>query len=425
MTTSLPFALGPSTQGIPLSGGAQQMVQQAMQGGGATAAFFQNQYTVGNFVSWLNSQGESAWIQSTDDQGNPVFFAEQTSQTGNIVLLLQTTQATSTTQGARAAADDDGPPQFQWNGQSYNVVGSVTGTLTFNSVPLWWIEVPLGLSTIVPVSALSSIVWANLVKPLLTGFWNGVQSLFSDAPEITSGAEAATAADDAGTAAVVDGAAVDGAEVSMLAGGLAFAGIAVLVAIPFILMALGHPSYQNLKVYNLTNYDIDWSLDYLAHGAMNASPISPDGGNQVTANPLIPAISTIQPAPGIAPVTVAHEADFSFINTSEFAGIGYIMALTVTDTATGAATVVGALFDVPWAGENSLWGGSYTPGSGASVYDQNAGQNKVTQLVYPFTGPDGVGATLTLTYDFLSGQHPAPNGQNTFVYNSLAVFAPA
>ncbi len=73
--TNIPTALASSAQGMPLTSQALTAINQAAKGGEYTAKFFENMVVTNNFISWLNTMGDQAWIQDTDDYGNPVIFA--------------------------------------------------------------------------------------------------------------------------------------------------------------------------------------------------------------------------------------------------------------------------------------------------------------------------------------------------------------
>lgn len=442
MGQNISFALGTQQNGVPLNSTISSQLQGAMQGGAGTNAFFQNQILAYNFYVFANSGGAGNVIWSTDTDGNPVFFvAQQGGQAmkdasrvtikrpaapGMQVVFENAPGDTSNTMYlvGQPALDNDvvsgqsQPSQFEWQGQSYNIVGTLTMTLSFNETPLWYVEVPLGVASSIPISALAGLAWKGLLLPVLQGFWSGVKSLLAGAARILNGGDVEEVADAAGEEATVTDAAAEGTEdtVSMLAGSVAFGAAAVLVAIPFIVSALSHPSYHTLKIYNLTEYDITWTMAHQDEGAMNLAPSSGSAGQF---DFVIPAVSMLAP-PGVTPVTAAHEADFGFVATSGFKGIGYALSFSLTNPTTNAQVGTAAvLFDIPWSGSNSLFAVVNTSiGDPASWYKENAGIHQQTQFIAgasPFN--------VTATYDFLSGEHPAPNGQNTFTYNSVLVFS--
>jgi hypothetical protein len=306
------------------------------------------------------------------------------------------------------------PDQFTWNGQNYNIVGSISITLSYNSTPNWMILLPLGLSETIPMGMLADVMWPNLLKPLVDGVVNMAKWCYRNAAQICGQAEVDDAAAQAAQNAEVDEAEVAEDTVSMEASCAAASLFVVLLAVPFIVAALSHPSYQTLKVYNLTSYDLTWSLPTIPHGANN---LAPSTGQGQTLDYLIPASENTAP-PGITPVMSSHEADFSFVSQSGFTGIGYVLGFSLTDPANGNQLVTqgNVLFSIPWSGENSL-AAAMTNEDPKSWWDANNGTQSTTQAA-----ASGAGVTVTATFDFLSGKHPAPNGQETYTYNSLLVF---
>ncbi|GLV53317.1 hypothetical protein KDH_01720 [Dictyobacter sp. S3.2.2.5] len=417
MTMTIPCVLGSARQGLPLTDRTHVMLMQALSGGSNTATFFQKQYALKRFVAWVNAGGAAVWTASTDNQGNPIFSAQQP----NSPLRMQL----STLPAQQVLHGQQPPHQFTFQGKSYNVVGSLTGTLSYSTDPLWYVEVPLGVAEIVPISQLASIAWAGLVRPLLQGFLNGIRSCFTaltEAGEVTAEVTAdaaAAAAEDAAVDAVV----VEDVAVSMTAGVAAFAGIALLAAIPIIIELLAHSSYHSIKLYNLTDYDITWSLPYFDEGVLSAAPVTAQEASSY--NFVIPARSLYSPDPTIPPVPVVHEADFSFVSTSDFKGIGYAMpfAFTPPDQPKNVLATTALLFDVPWAGDNSLYV-TFTPQQDlARFYSEFEGKNTLTQM-RSLHSVQGQPITATLTYDYLNSEHPGPDGQSGYIYNSLVVFAP-
>jgi len=414
MATSMPFALGPMTQGTPLSGLMQPLIQAATAGGPATKALFNQQNELSGFYTWLKSQPQSAWTQGTDAAGNPTYSIAQGACAVQVASVVNPPAGGSSGSGSAPAASG----QFQWNGGSYNVVGTLTTTITYNEAPVWHIEAPLGLATAYPIIQLGGVVWSSLLRPILTGFLNGVRSCFSSAASVTSEAEAAEAAETAADEAAVEGEVVADAEVSLVAGPAALVGLVLLVALPFIVGALIHPSYHNLAIYNLTPYNITWTL-YLQEGAISAAPTTASGSNSY--NTSIPAMSNFAP-PGITPVPVAHQASFSFASTSEVKGLGYVIGFQLTD-AQGAEVQTGAMaFDVPFWGDNSLMASFGPIGDPSDYYSAMEGEHTQLSLGAAAATPGGV-LNLTVTYDALSGEQTMPNGQSGYLYNSVAVFS--
>ncbi|GHO85757.1 hypothetical protein [Dictyobacter formicarum] len=437
-TQDISCALGTSTGGNYLTDTVKQGIMTAAQGGEHTAAYFNNQFTVGNFINWLNSEGDSAWVMENDKDGNPVIWAAQlgAAPTNNkagrqqpknlkglkLEQVLATPNAISMVlrpiENKNVISGKDQPSQFNWNGKNYNVVGSITGTLSYDQQPLWYVDVPVGVIELVPMSALAKIAWPAFVKPLLQGFWRGVKSCFSGAPKAADLADIAGDAEESGEAAAVDSEAVaEDATVSMGAGAAAFSCMLVLAAIPFIIEILSHPSYHTFKVYNLTDYDVNWTPPTIDEGAMNAAPVKSRDSSDF--NTVIPAQSWFSPDPDIIPpVLVVHEADFSFASASEFHGLEYAMKFTLTNPKNKDAVVAtsAVVFEVPLNTPNQLNVTFSPPSDLSDLFDQPRYQKTQMQV-------QNSGVTLTITFDYLTGQHPTPSGQNAYTYNSLVVFS--
>lgn len=406
--SDLSFVIPASAQGIALTTEMQGTLAGALQGGSGTAAYFANQNQIAKFTSWVNDGG--AWVMGTDDHGNPTYFADDGAGT---TMVLATVPATDAINGAAP------PTGFSWDGQNYNMAGTLTGTLSYNQQQLWTIEVPLGLAEAIPITVLAGYAWGGLVQPLLTGFWNGVVSCFSGAAEASTLAEAGEAAAVAATDAAVEAVVVEGAAVSMTAGVGALVGLAVLIALPFVIDVILHPSFQNLMVYNLTPFDMTWSLAFVNEGTMTMAPII--GKDDTDFDYDIPAMGTLTP-PGLQPVNIAQEASFSFASESLVRGLGYVMSLTLTDpTKNGqeVGTVLG-MIDVPWSGSNSLAVAIDSGDTGQGFYSATSGRYEQTsQTAIGQLGT--LAATATITYDYLTGEHKTASGSDAYSYNSLLV----
>ena len=220
-----------------------------------------------------------------------------------------------------------------------------------------------------------------------------------------------------------------GVVLGLSTGGLALVGLAVIAGITlFVEYFLLHNTSHVVKVYNLTPYDISWSIPYQPEGAISMSPAIAAGSSSV--NYIIPANHSLQVGNGS--VTVYREADFSLVSSSSTHGIQYVMAFTVmdpnnSDAIIGTASVV---FDMPLVGDNSLYttvtadAAAPSPAYCESLYGQFSGTYK--QVNYQCSGKLANGAQLqvTATYDLLSGTQPPPNnpgGTKEYLYNSIIV----
>lgn len=406
MADTLPFVLGPGTQGLPWTQSGQAFLQTALQGGPATGQFFAAVNALSALVSALNAESAS-WSPSTDGSGNPTWSCSTPAAGGTIAVTLAGTPQTDVIDGTST------PATFQWNGQAYNIVGTFTGTATFNDSSFWTIQVPIGLSSAVAVTALGGYAWSGLVAPLLGGFLNGVKSCFAQAGDIESAEAASAASEEAADEAAVE-VEVEGAEVSLEAGAAAFVAIVIIVAVQYLVAKLDHVTYHNLQVYNLTPWAITWQPPFIDddEAQMISMPVTGDGSGSYDF--LIPGLSTVTP-PGGAPVPVASEAGFAFASTSGFAGFAYVLPFQI-----GEVAAAEALFDLPWGAHNSLYG-TFSIEDPQVLFEQWDGVYKQTQFATQLEVTGGV-LSMTLTYDFISGEQTAPNGQAGYFYNSLLVF---
>lgn len=442
-TTNIPAVLAQAQQGIPMTRMMSDLLGKAARGGEDTAGFFRSQSLVRNFTLWLNQLGEQAWIYDTDAAGNPVYFAVQMGSPEEAAAdprpvashaELRALRSTPRAAGAPdyfflelathpdAAALSGAAPAtgFDWDGQHYNVFGLITATFSFNQQPTWYVEAPVGVLELVPLAVLAKVAWANLVKPVLTSYWEAVVACTREAPETVGLEGLGLLADRTAAGAAVEGAVVaEDTTLSLVVGGLALAGVIVLVAIPFVLSAIAHPVFQTLNVYNLTPYDLHWQAAYSFEGVMSAGPVA-----HGQLNPLIPAMSVAYP-PGLEPVKHANSAQLQWTSASDFNGLGYSLALVLSKP--GDPTQVasgGAVFNVPWAAANLL-GTSLTAGEGIRDYGKSfyeANQHGKEQWVAS-TQVEGKTLQLTATFDYLHGQHPSPSGQMMYTYNSLLVLS--
>jgi hypothetical protein len=126
--------------------------------------------------------------------------------------------------------------------------------------------------------------------------------------------------------------------------------------------------------------------------------------------------------PGLQPVPVASNATFSYANSNALAGFGYVMQFTLnvagTSTQVDTASV---MFYVPLEGSNAVATALGDIGDVTTWYQNNQylASNQVTQSV-----ATDANVTVTATYDYLTGQHPGPSGEDGYFYNSILVFAP-
>lgn len=185
------------------------------------------------------------------------------------------------------------------------------------------------------------------------------------------------------------------------------AGLIIIVGVMLFIEFVLHQSYQNVYFYNLTDYDIKLDFPYKDHGNYYNLPTSD----------VLAKTQRFGPG-GIDLGSWYNGVAFRYQSDSEFHGLGYTMKFQFIDPKTQTVTkTFSCLFDVPYAGENSLFASTSQPTSYSSYYSSNSGEHKTTQ----YSANDGTHEIL-VTYDYLDGEHEDPEtGNNLYYYQSLVV----
>lgn len=185
------------------------------------------------------------------------------------------------------------------------------------------------------------------------------------------------------------------------------AGVIIIVGVMLFIEFVLHRSYQNVYFYNLTDYDVELDFPYKDGGDFHNLPT-----NQIQAR-----VQRQGPG-GIDLGTWYNGVAYRYQSDSEFHGLGYTLRLKLKDPKTQAvAKTFSCLFDVPYAGNNSLYASTGEPTDFADYYSKHAGTRKDPQ----FTATDGK-QEIIVTYDFLSGEHEDPEtGNKLYLYNSLVI----
>jgi len=419
--TTLQAYLMPGTTGLPAPAGSIPAALQALLSNSADGAqqFFAQQNFAANLVNDLNS-GNIPWNTDTDVNGNPMYFAATTDDQGNAMYLTLEMSA------APPPGTTSFPQYTAPDGQQYDVTGSFTASMSWNNNSMWAVNVPFGFVSGTGALILEYYAWDSFMKPMLQGLLAGFKKLCASAVDCVDAAMVGEAGQAGESAAAVNDAAVGtDATISMTAGAFCFAGAALLIALPFVLSAIEHPTGHNVKIYNLTPFDLNWqSPPYVDDCAMTEYPASSDGTN--TPQTTIPAPTTLSP-PGGQPVTTYSEGDFAFQSTSSIRGISWAMQITFTDPNNGNAQVgqtAAMMFDLPLNVANSLaaaWGAAMTADALQSWAEQNYGQISQPQII---SIDETSGLQMTLTYNALSGEQPLPGNpdEEGYVYQSAIVF---
>src|SRR5437588_11750708 len=135
-STVIPVTVARGDQDLPLTSSNAQALNLAMAGGEATANYFHNLVLVNNFLSWVNTT-PGAWIETTDSNNNPAWFATQGSGANSMSMMMTAVPDSDVLSGTTT------PTNFPWNGVNYNIVGSLQGTLSFADTPAWYVTLPI------------------------------------------------------------------------------------------------------------------------------------------------------------------------------------------------------------------------------------------------------------------------------------------
>jgi hypothetical protein len=186
-------------------------------------------------------------------------------------------------------------------------------------------------------------------------------------------------------------------------------GVIIIVALLLIVEFVIHESYQNVYVYNLTGYDITLDFPYKDEGDYHNLP-----------SPTILAKVDRKGPGGIDLGEWYNGVAFRYQSDSEFHGLGYTMRFKMINPKTQEVKkTFSCLFDVPFAGDNSLYASTSEPSKSdyKAYYLNNAGSHKTTQ----YSTSDGE-QEIIVSYDYLNGKHTDPEtGTDLYLYSSLVV----
>lgn len=399
-------AFTPSQIKKGLGASAGSFIQTALAGGSATSEYFATKNQIFNIASGLNNNTVS-WVQTTTKEGGqPAYFAQLGTGSDAIYLSLASNIDQAAVTGAAPTQ------QFTWNGQSYNVVGSIQ--LSYSAGSYGWVtNFITGVVGTASWPAMTSVI-TKLVSNALLGTNQSLGQLdFSGQNAINVGE-----LDEAGTNGLLSEDAI--AEISAAWG--CFLGPIAAVGITVLVQELLHYTQHSFTIVNLTSYDVTWANVYSATGSeMTLGPVTSASTGTTpdyVTDYVIPGGQESGP-PALNPQFVNSDADFQFTTATGFTGLGYVFTLSFTDTSANASYTATFMFDLPWMGENSLAATFDSAGDPATWYSENEGANRVVSLTAKSS--DGL-YQLTLTYDLLSGEQPGPGNAGTgYFYNSLVV----
>jgi hypothetical protein len=385
----------------------QNAVNQGKQGGANTMNFFNATNATSDFWGWMASHDGSntnPFVPGTDPQGNPIVMASNGNVSMRMGAFYNDNPPTSL-----AAGDDPPPATGIGTIQTGNTTTLASRDLSFT---LTLLGIPAGL-------VLTKALFSDLIGPIYANMKTFVTKMakqFQEASEVEDPAidaeaeseepmtESSEEIEDIGGELAEEGAeylAVDWSTV-----GLEAAGLGAIAAIPMIVSFLGHKMINSLAIINQTNLDFVWNVSHQDSGKSSVLP----SANNDTVSTTIPQMQVIKDMWGdSSDAPVAYEADFQFINSSDYGSIGYVMSLTPSDGGTPAQLVVA----IPWAGENTIWVGSSNEDP-ATIYNTYSPANG--QLTYSATFDN---YQVAVSINALQGE---TNGQ--YFYGVLVVIEP-
>jgi len=251
-------------------------------------------------------------------------------------------------------------------------------------------------------SALFKVIW-GVLRGIVTGIYRFLVTIISGIVleaglEVTLRA-AASAAGEAWTKSV--------AKITARRVAYAFAGAVLLVGTLLFLEFVLHRSYQNTYIYNLTDYDLSYSLPYKDKGEIANAQNDTIKGKEVKTGPN-----------NIPLGTWYNGSAFRFQSGSDFHGLGYVIKLNFHPKGkTEIVKTFTCMFEVPFSGENSLAATTEEVKDYEAYFKKNDGVNRKTQ----FSAHDDH-HEIIVTYDYLTGKHKDPEtGQDLYLYSSLVV----
>jgi hypothetical protein len=377
----------PLTSGVPEN--QVTALRAASAGGEATVAYMaQSRDTIQLFKNM--NDGTSTWVESTtdDEASNPVMYL----QAGDMSIVITCDLANAVLAAPAGPAASDGP--------KYNGYASIT--INSGQYSVWNSFAQVVAPTV--SSALALDLVRKYVKAVKKIVYNAM-------------------AGDADVAAL-DGVAageIEGDEILVEAGCFGpIAEVVVLAVCAFIMF--DHKTFHHLQLNNLTGYDLRWDISYQGFGSLRQAPAHSTADRE----PLhvFDAGGGIAP-PGVKPVRTYTNGSFSFQNDTTlgvgYYGVGYVMSLRLfLPKTTNEVYSAKMLFMIPYDGSNSLFC-SFDDGTDAKTYFED---HKSVNTVTAFSALSADQAyKLSLTYDYLRGEHPIPGStknKSGYYYNSLA-----
>lgn len=344
-------------------------VTEGKKGGDSTQSFFDATNQTSDFWGWMASHdgtNTNPFVDATDSDGNPIVIASN----GNVSMRMGAFYNDNADVALDTGTDDPPPVTAIGTIQTGNTTTMASRDI---SVAIGIVELPLGFK-------LTKSLWADLLGPIYNNMKTLVtktakqfqQATRTESPTIVADEESEPPVEDASSEIepLLGEIAEEGAEYMTLKWGSAIldvAGLGAIAAIPLIVSYLGHKMINSLSVINQTALNFTWAIGYQHAGEPSVLP-SADGGSTSSTIPQMEIVTDIWGDKSDVPV--AYEADFQFINSSDYGSIGYVMSLTPSDGSTPAQLVI----SIPWAGENTIWVGS-SDADPVITYNTNSATN--------------------------------------------------
>ncbi|MCB2386468.1 hypothetical protein [Thalassolituus alkanivorans] len=423
MSTNLPFCVPIAAMGMPMTAAAPgqptsgyDAVMNCLDGGDEVHDWVLNYSGIQQLVAAM-----PAHIPNQNDNGD--YFFEST--VDDIHISIQS----YTTLNEEAISGQSVPDQYLHNGQTYNIIGSIEHTIAFNNVTGWSVTLPVMLLGSVPMSILGKVGYSAFLKPLAQRLYTGIRKALTttveegmDETAVAAAADAAAEAADV-TELILEESAID-ASLSLETGGLAMIGFVGLIAIQVGIILIVHSSYHQLIIYNFTPYDLKWGDASLKHDAMiTMQPVTDTTGD--TPAQCLPAMSATSPSRFIAPVNTASMGQFNVYSDSETHGCKWGLSFRLCEAGTDneLTAPVGAMWDIPFSGKNSLGVSSGISQSDLSDWVKSEeGEHRHHSRSIELDN----NTTVTNTLDHLQGKHKMALGSDDdgYIYRSVLVFQP-
>lgn len=383
-------------------------LHEALEGGDKTWQFFAGRLEpMTKLLQTVATGGDSVWIDGEDDDGNPVWYVAD----GNNFLTLSI-------QLDKKALEEDRP--------DYKQVGIHTMTFTSDQEKS---EQIIGIVESAGSGISGTILTAELIKRILVPLGRTLKRylgaflkrvLAEDADNVNeadrllieSSEEASEESAEAGT---------EVAEGIVVAVSVAFEVVAVvisvvIIAVIIVLAFLKKAIHNVVRVYNVSDLDLELEMCYFAPGTAAATAPAKLGE---TAK--LPKIGCPPHPPHIIPKEqVIYRADLSFLNTDELKGVGYVLRAKPSGALTNGFAVV---VEIPLVGDNSIYVSlGKEDGSCETVFTEHQGKSMKETLSTKLGD-----YTLSIaTNRFAKEQSPSPVTQEMgYFYQHLIVLEKA